>query len=209
MLSQPRQSSSDEPAGAALPGGDLAAPRWAAPGSSSSAAADTASLSFAAHDGCSSSSSSSEHTPPRGVASGNRPSGVGQDEPVTTAAAAYTADYMREHCMDWLAEIACPGSSPEQLLASLKQYEGRATMHSFIAHDPAFTPMLRTSRGTFMPDKAVSDTGCIPSIMSEGQAKRLGYHIHRYKEGESAKVVNIEGCPAERFIGYTEPVKPW
>ncbi|KAF6250841.1 hypothetical protein COO60DRAFT_1566498 [Scenedesmus sp. NREL 46B-D3] len=197
MLSQPRQSSSDEPAGAALPGGDLAAPRWAAPGSSSSAAADTASLSFAAHGGCSSSSSSSsEYTPPG-------------DEPVTTAAAAYTADYMREHCMDWLAEIACPGSSPEQLLASLKQYEGRATMHSFIAHDPAFTPMLRTSRGTFMPDKAVSDTGCIPSIMSEGQAKRLGYHIHRYKEGESAKVVNIEGCPAERFIGYTEPVKPW
>jgi hypothetical protein len=144
--------------------------------------------------------------PTPGVAYNISPSRTQQHEPGIAAAAAYSAEDMRERCIDWLAEIACPGSTPEHLLASFKQFEVRATMHSFIAHDPALTPMLRTSRGTFMPDKAVSDTGCIPSIISEGQAKRLGYYIHRYKEGENAKVVNIEGAPAERFIGYTEPV---
>jgi hypothetical protein len=199
---------SEHPAGAALPGDCAGDRRWDTASSSSTITRSCDdSFTFAATSSSSSSSSSTLLKPPglwgQGFIS---PGSADQEHTPTAAAAVFTAEDIKQQGIRLLAELACPGSSTDQLFASYEQNGHRASMHTFISHDPASCPMLRTNRGTFMPDKPVADSGCIPSIMSEGQAKKLGFHIYRFKADDTPKVVNIEGSPAERYIGRTEQV---
>jgi hypothetical protein len=71
----------------------------------------------------------------------------------TTGAAAIvdpTAADIKQNAARWLTELSCPGRSFEQLFDSYEQNVQKASMHTFIPHDPATCPMLRTNRGTFM-----------------------------------------------------------
>ncbi|KAF6260268.1 hypothetical protein COO60DRAFT_1685349 [Scenedesmus sp. NREL 46B-D3] len=124
---------------------------------------------------------------------------------IPTAVSELSARQIQQQAVRMLAQLARPGSSPEQLQASYELSCKQPVMHTFADTDPAFCPMIKTKRGSFRPNNGVADSGCVPDLIFSGQAKDAGLYIHLFAEDEKPKVLNIEGAGMTRIIGRTEP----
>lgn len=103
--------------------------------------------------------------------------------------------------------IAQSGRNISQLYADMLLNKGNCTMREFCSNHPANGVSLQTRDGRIaLIPRAMEDSGCNPSIISEACAKSLGLAMRDRRPDEYPHIQNIEGEGASKLKKVTEPV---
>jgi hypothetical protein len=148
-----------------------------------------------------------QHSPAQAAAS---PSAAETPQDPTGALQQQSA--LEAHVLEQLGlpEVA---ADPEEVQSLLEQHAENTQaqhLHIFSSSTPSSGVTMqwgpKGSERHIQPSRAASDSGCVPSIISESLVRATGLAVRDLTQEEKEKVRAIDGTVSSRIYGRTEPI---
>lgn len=120
-----------------------------------------------------------------------------------------------EHCVMQQLEPMLPDAAadPDEVQALLARHAENSQvqhLHIFSSTEPSSGVTMQWGPHGFerhaQPPRAASDSGCVPSVISESLIKSTGLRVRDLTQAEREQVRGIDGTVSSRIYGRTEPI---